>query len=139
MAKRVSGRKIKIHSQYTYEKAADALGVSMQTVRSWRKSGLPVLDSQKPHLILGFALKDFLNERANQPKLSLAPDEFLCMAGKAPRRAYGRMADYLPYNTMRGRLQALCEVCQGPCGKFASPAHCVELTPILSIVTRDMK
>ena len=111
MPKRVSGRKIKINSQYTYEKAADALGVSVQTVRSWRKLGLRVLDSQKPHLILGFALKDFLYERANKPILSLAHDEFLCMTCRAPRRAYGGMADYLPYNAKHGRLQALCEVC----------------------------
>ena len=66
MAKRVSPRKIKIHNQYTYEQAADALGVSVQTVRLWRKSGLLVLVSQKPHLILGFALKDFLNKRSNK-------------------------------------------------------------------------
>ena len=57
MARRVSARRVKIHNQYTYEQAAEALGVSVQTVRGWRQSGLTVLDSQKPHLILGFALK----------------------------------------------------------------------------------
>jgi hypothetical protein len=73
MAKRVSPRKIKIHNQYTYEQAADALGVTVQTVRMWRQSGLPVLDSQKPHLILGFALKDFLKDRWGKPKRRFAP------------------------------------------------------------------
>ena len=96
MGKRVSPRRIKIHNQYTYEQAADALGVSVQTVRLWRKSGLHVLDSQKPHLILGHALKEFLTKRAHQPERRLARDQFLCMACNAPRRAYGGMADYLP-------------------------------------------
>ena len=136
MAKRVSPRKIKIHNQYTYEQAADALGVSVQTVRLWRQSGLPVLVNQKPHLILGFALKDFLNKRSNKTARRLARDQFLCMACNAPRRAYGGMADYLPYTTTRGRLEALCEVCQGLCGKFASPSLCAELAPILTIATR---
>jgi len=139
MAKRVSPRKIRIHNQYTYEQAADALEVSVQTVRMWRRSGLLVLDSQKPHLILGFALKDFLNERWGKPKRRLAPDQFLCMTCKAPRRAYGGMADYLPYTSMRGRLEALCEECQGVCGKFASPTLCEELAPVLTIATRYRK
>jgi DNA-binding XRE family transcriptional regulator len=139
VAKRVSARRVKIHNQYTYEQAADALGVSVQTVRLWRQSGLPVLDSQKPHLILGFALKDFLNSRSNKPERRLARDQFLCMTCKAPRRAYGGMADYRPYNEARGRLEALCEVCQGLCGKFASPSLCNELAPILTIATRNRK
>ncbi len=124
---RVSARKVKIHNQYTYEQAADTLGVSVQKVRLWRRSGLPVLDSQKPHLILGFALKDFLNKRSDRPERRLARDQFLYMACNAPRRAYGSMVDYLPYTATRGRLEALCEVCQGPCGKFASPRLCAEL------------
>jgi DNA-binding XRE family transcriptional regulator len=136
MAKRVSARKIKIHNQYTYDQAADALGVSVQTVRLWRLSGLPVLDSQKPHLILGFALKDFLNKRANKTERRLARDQFLCMACNAPRRAYGGMADYTPYTTTRGRLEALCEVCDRPCGKFSSPSLCAELAPVLTIAIR---
>ena len=79
MAKRVSARKIKTHNQYTYEQAADVLGVTVQTVRLWRQAGLDVLDSQKPHLILGFALKGFLNDRQNKPERRLALDQFLCM------------------------------------------------------------
>lgn len=139
MGKRMSARKIKIHNQYTYEQAADALGVSVQTVRLWRQSGLPVLDSQKPHLILGFALKDFLQSRSNKPERRLALDQFLCMACNAPRRAYGGMADYTPYTDARGRLEALCEACQGLCGKFASASLCAELAPILTIATRSRK
>ena len=130
MAKRISPRKVKIHNQYTYEQAADALGVSLQTVRLWRVAGLVVLDSQKPHLILGFALKDFLNKRSNKPERRLARDQFLCMTCNAPRRAYGGMADYLPYTDTRGRLEALCEECQGLCGKFASPRLCADLAAV---------
>lgn len=137
MAKRVSTRKIKIHNQYTYEQLADAVGVSVQTVRSWRPEGLEVLDSQKPHLILGFAIKEFLNKRSNKPERRLARDQFLCMTCNAPRRAYGGMADYLPYTSTRGRLEALCEACQGLCGKFASPKICAGLASTLTIATRN--
>lgn len=136
MTKRVSARRVKIHRQYTYDLAADALGVTAQTVRSWRQDGLPVLDSQKPHLILGFELKKFLTKRAQKATRTLAPEEFLCMSCNAPRRPYGAMADYVPFTARRGRLEGLCEVCQTPCGKFATPKLCDQLASILSIVTR---
>lgn len=139
MARRVSARRVKIHSQYTYEQAADLLGRSVQTVRQWRDLGLQVLDSQKPHLILGFALKDFLNKRANKPERRLARDQFLCMTCNKAKRASGGMADYQPYTDLRGRLEVLCETCLGPCGKFASPALCAELAPVLTITIRNRK
>jgi DNA-binding XRE family transcriptional regulator len=139
MARRVSAHRVKVHCQYTYESAAALLGVSVQTVRSWRKSGLQVLDSQKPHLILGFALKDFFSGRAKTPKRSLARDQFLCMTCNKAKRASGAIADYQPYNDIRGRLEVLCETCLGPCGKFASPALCAELAPVLTITTRNRK
>lgn len=94
MARRASARKVKIHSQYTYDQVADLLGVSVQTVRLWRRSGLRVLDSQKPHLILGFDLKDFLNKRAKKPERRLARDQFLCMTSNEAKRASGAIADY---------------------------------------------
>lgn len=139
MAKRVSPRKVKINSQYTYQQAADLLGVSMQTVRLWRQSGLPVLVSQKPHLILGFALKEFLANRSDKRERRLERNQFLCMACSAPRRAYGGMADYVPYTATRGRLEALCEICQRPCGKFVSSKLCAELASVLTIATRSGK
>lgn len=139
MARRVSARKVRTHSQYTYEQAADLLGLSVQTVRLWRGAGLQVLVSQKPHLILGFALKDFLNKRATKRARRLERDQFLCMACNEPRRASGGIADYLPYTDARGRLEVLCEDCLGPCGKFASPELCAELAPVLTITKRNGK
>lgn len=139
MARRVSARRVKVHSQYTYEQAADLIGVSVQTVRLWRRSGLQVLDSQKPHLILGFALKDFLNKRASKPERRLARDQFLCMACNGPKRAADGIADYRPYTDTRGRLEVLCESCLGLCGKFASLALCAELAPVLKITMRNAR
>ena len=135
MAKRVSARRVKIHRQYTYEATADALDVTVQTVRAWRQEGLVVLDSQKPHLILGHELKRFLDNRMPKTSCKLAPNEFFCMSCRAPRAPYGAMADYVPLNAGRGRLVALCGVCEAPCSKFVSPAMCDELAKIISIIT----
>lgn len=137
MAKRVSARRVKIHRQYTYENAADTLGVTVQTVRAWRKKGLAVLDSQKPHLILGHHLKEFLEKRTPKRSRKLAPDGFLCMSCDAPSAAYGAMADYIPINAQRGRLMTLCASCQTVCGKFVSASMRDDLNATLTIVIRD--
>lgn len=136
MAKRVSAQRVKIHRHYTYETAADALGVTAHTVRAWRKAGLAVLDSQKPHLILGHELKWFIQARILKASRKLERDQFFCMTCNAPRQAYGAMVDYVPYNDKRGRLVALCDSCQNPCGKFANAAMCSELAAILTIAIR---
>lgn len=136
MAKRVSAQRVKIHRQYTYDTVADVLGVTVQTVRAWRGEGLAVLDSQKPHLILGHDLKSFLQNRMPKASCKLAPGEFFCMSCRAPRGAYGAMADYEPFNATRGRLVALCEACETACGKFATPQMCDDLASILTIATR---
>ncbi|SEK62649.1 hypothetical protein SAMN05421666_0707 [Roseovarius nanhaiticus] len=137
MAKRVSARRVKVHRQYTYESAADALGVTAHTVRAWREVGLAVLDSQKPHLILGRELKRFIESRMSTKSRKLALDEFYCMSCRAPRAPYGAMADYVPFNTTRGRLVVLCGVCETPCNKFVSFKMFSELIEILTIATRD--
>lgn len=137
MAKRVSARCVKIHRQYTYDAAADVLGVTVQTVRGWRALGLVVLDSRKPHLILGHELKRFLESRMSKARRKLAPNEFYCMSCRAPRGPYGGMAGYVPSNAVRGRLVALCAACETPCNKFVSLKTSTELAKTLTIAIRD--
>ena len=95
MAKRVKTRAIKVNRQYTYEKAADAVGVSCATVRRWKvDEGLEVLVSQKPHLIVGAVLKEFLDKKNAISGPKMRPGHFLCMTCGGHRGAYGKMADY---------------------------------------------
>ena len=58
MARRANPRKVKIHLNYTIEEAAEALSVSIPTVRSWIKGGLPALTSKRPYLIMGSELRE---------------------------------------------------------------------------------
>lgn len=136
MAKRLPAHRIKIHRQYTYETAAEELGVTVQTVRSWRAKGLLVITDQKPHLIPGAELKNFVKSQQTKPTRILAFDEFLCMACRRPVKAYGAMADYVPVAPNRGRLETLCDACHASCVKFASLKMRDDLARVLTIVTR---
>jgi hypothetical protein len=135
MAKRVSTQRIRKHRHYTYEDAAELLGVSVQTVRSWKGQGLEVLDEGRPHYILGEALIEFLADRQRKTRSVLAPDQVYCFSCRAPKRPLGLMVDYVPINASRGRLVALCETCEGTCQKFASKAGLKALGGILDIGT----
>lgn len=133
MARRPSSRSIKVHRQYTYEKAAAALGVTPQTLRVWRGEGLPVLTGKIPHLIIGSDLKAFLDRRNGKPSITLRPDQFKCMRCRVAVAPYGGLVDYTPLTPDRGILSALCAVCEGNCTKFASRAQAEHLSAILSV------
>ena len=136
MAKRVSARRVKINNLYTYEEAGEAVGVTPQTIRAWRDDGLPVLDGQRPHGVMGFALKDFIDKRIRKSKRKLSAHEFYCLTCKAPRTAYGGMADYVRMNEQRGRLEALCSVCEGRCNRLVRLVDLPRLSASLEIVTK---
>lgn len=137
MARRVSTRRVKKHRHYTYESAADALGVTPQTVRSWRAQGLMVLSDRRPHFILGEALIEFLSARQKTRTVRMAKDQFMCFTCRAPQHPYGMMVDYVPINPARGRLIALCETCEGRCQRFVSKASLADLGGVFQIVRRS--
>jgi len=139
MAKRVSARRIKKDRLYRYDEAADLLGVSVQTVRSWRCHGLNVLTEGKTHYILGEALIEFLGKRRENKSARLHADQFYCVTCRSPQRPYGMMVDYVPINDVRGRLEAFCETCEGHCHRFASEASLTELGEIFEIARRSAR
>lgn len=118
MAKRISTRGIKGNRAYTYEEAAEAICVTSQTIRAWRKIGLNVMTEQTPHLILGCALKSFITERAAKCRTQLQADQVYCLACKAARHPYGMMADYVPKDGTTGHLKTLCDHCGSCCVRF---------------------
>lgn len=136
MARRPSSRSIKAHRQYTYEKAAAALGVTTQTLRAWRREGLPVLTSKIPHLIVGADLKAHLDKRNDKPSITLRQGQFKCMRCRAAVAPYGGLVDYTPLTPDRGVLSTLCAVCEGKCTKFASKTQVDQLSAILSVEIR---
>ena len=75
--RRPNRRAIKQHYSYTSEEAARVLGVSKGTVRRWMKDGLPCLTDQRPFLILGTDLRDFLKYR-NRPRQTCQLNECFC-------------------------------------------------------------
>lgn len=105
-------RLVKIHRSYTVEEVAGLFGHHKNTVRMWIKNGLPTIDKQRPMLILGADLAEFLQARRAKNKRSCKPDEIYCVRCRAPRRPAGGLVEYTPVTATSGTLVAICPVCQ---------------------------
>ena len=136
VAKRYNIRRIKKNQAYNVEELAEVLGVTQATVRRWLKVGMPVLDEKRPLLVMGFQAQDFLRNRASKASKPLAACEFYCFGCKAPRMPLGLLADYIPSSTTSGRLNALCECCEGQVFRSISLDQKARFSEMLDIATR---
>ena len=122
MPRRISAARIKANRTYVVEEAADAVGVTPQTVRNWVKQGLPAMNNQRPTLILGSAFKEFLASGEAARKRPLRVGEFFLLHLQGPRGPALAMADYTPLSASHGLLRAFCEACEGTCTRVVSAA-----------------
>lgn len=104
-------RLVKIHRSYSVEDIARLLGVHKNTVRQWIKAGLPTIDQQRPALIQGRDLVDFLTQRRKARKRPCKPGEIYCVRCRQPKAPAGDMADYLPSTSSSGNLVGICPSC----------------------------
>lgn len=139
MAKRPNPRSIRAARTYTIEEAAEALGVSTGTIRGWVKTGLPIMASKRPFLILGDAMRRFVEQRRATSKVTLQPDQLYCLSCKAGRQPMGLMIDVLPQTTKTARLVGLCDVCGGTCNRMVSLAKLDQLRLIFDVAINEGK
>ena len=125
--------RIKLHRNYTVEEAAVVTGCAKGTIRRWIRTGaLPALTDQKPHLILGGDLLDYLKARGKRGP-QLKPHECYCLKCRAPREPALALAEYLPLTPTTGNLRALCSVCTTVMHKAVNWATLRSLAGILDV------
>lgn len=111
--RKIDGRRIKIHFDYSVSEAAKLLGVHKNTVKQWVKSGgLAVFTDSRPHLILGRELKRFLKAKKQASRKPCAAGELFCMKCRTPRRAAGDLLDYEPLSPTTGNMKGICSACE---------------------------
>lgn len=137
MAKRISLQNIKTNGLYTVEELAEALSVTQQTIRKWGDQGLLILKEHRPHLVPGFAVKDFFAKRSQRTKHPLEIDEVYCPRCRVARKPFGMMADYIPINSSRGRLLTLCSVCECQCSRLVGTKSLPDISLKLGIAIRS--
>lgn len=118
MAKLQNPNRAKIHRSYSVEEIAMLYSVHKNTVRQWIKSGLPVIDQNRPILISGADLRLYWQNKRVSRKRQCQPYEIFCLRCRIPQRPAGNMADFELRNANIGRLIGLCPDCGGIINKF---------------------
>lgn len=126
-------RRVKIHRSYTVEEIAGLFEIHKNTVRNWLKNGLTAIDNNRPTLILGNDLVEFLKKRRTKNKQACKPGEFYCVRCRRPRSAAAGIADYTPTNDKIGNLVAICPDCGAVMNRRVSLAKIVEVIGNLDV------
>jgi hypothetical protein len=107
---RLDRRRVKIHRSYTVEEIARLLGTCRATVRRWLKNGLSAIDGQRPAIIRGPDLVEFLTARV-RPKTRCLPGYCYCVKCRMPHTPAGAMAEFVVLTATSGNLRGLCPAC----------------------------
>ncbi len=124
---------VKIHRNYTIEDVAALFQLHKNTVRSWVKQGLPVIDTNRPMLILGSDLREYLQSKRKAKKATCKPNELYCVSCKAPKEPALSMAEFKAINEQIGRLIGLCPTCDSVMNKFVSQSKLPEIQAKLEV------
>ena len=112
------------------------LGVAKGTVRRWIKTGLPSLNDQRPTLIVGRELIEFLNDRAPK-KNKIAIHQSYCFGCRAPRDpAFGEV-EIDPSTTGGVMLISLCGACSTVMHKRVSAGSLDDLKEKVTVTIRQ--
>lgn len=120
MAKRVQHTKIKQNLTYTMQEAADALGLSLVTVREWVKKGLPIHKDKRPFLIYGEELRRFIQSMQQAKRYKLTDFQLSCFTCKAACEPSGMAVILVRQTTKTSRLSGICADCGGRCARIIS-------------------
>lgn len=105
-------RLVKIHRNYTVDEAARVCDVHKNTVRRWIKDGLECCDTRRPALILGCALRGFLEHKRAKHKRALKPGEIYCVKCRAAKNPDQGFADLELFTNKVGNLIGICPTCE---------------------------
>ena len=128
-------RSIRMSKCYTVQECAGLLAVSVGTIRAWIRSGLPTLESGKPILIAGDALKSWITARNAARKQKCQPNEFYCCRCKRPRLAKIGSVNLVPRNAKTLFICANCPNCDAKMNRGGSLAKILEIRATFGLNT----
>ena len=104
-------RRAKIHFSYSVDDLVRLFGVHKNTVRSWFKHGLNVIDGQRPTMARGEEVRRFLAERRARAKQPCGPGRIYCLPCRAPKVPALKMADCVATADNLSTLRGICPDC----------------------------
>jgi hypothetical protein len=95
MAIRLHIQGLKKYHSYSVEDVTEAVDVTPRTNCSWGDRISHILKDQRPHMVLGYVLIDFIKPQKSKPASPHPLDEFYCLRCRTHKNPFGMMADSL--------------------------------------------
>ena len=118
--KRFNTRIVRAKQNYSTEEIADLFKIHINTVHAWYKAGLSRIDNQKPCLVFGQDLKDFLDAKNRSKKHPCAPNELFCCKCQKPSRPKDNLV-CIKVTPARTNIVGYCATCGTKINKAISP------------------
>lgn len=125
--RKYSTRRISSKVSYTIHEIAELFSLHKNSVSTWIKSGLPIIDNKKPYLINGADLIQFLNIRQKKRKHICKSYELYCCKCRLPRKPHPNSVIIENRNMYRLKISARCEICQTKMFKDANVQKRIEI------------
>jgi hypothetical protein len=100
----------KNHAYYVHE-VAERFGIHKNAVLNWVKQGLKTIDGNRPMMIHGSDLAEFLDLRQKSRKNACKPDELYCCKCRQPKQAWERLVDLTKLKQESWLVRAICATC----------------------------
>jgi len=137
MGKRVNPMAVKAALTYEIGEAAAVLGVTSATIRNWIKDGLPVMKAQKPFLISGTAMREYLRAKNRAAKRPLDWNELYCPSCRAGRTPRDMAVTIAPITAKTSLLKGCCSECNATVARIISNADVAEWSKVFQVTKAD--
>lgn len=139
MPKRLNPYLAKTHYPYSVREIAERFEIHPHTVRNWIKNGLKTIDDQRPVLVQGAELREFLKVRNQSNKQPCQIDQIYCLKCRKPQVPAMRMADYIPDVADKGCLKGLCPTCETVINRFMRVSQLEKIGQKLDVSIRPIE
>ncbi len=140
MSKTYNIRLVKYRESYTLKQISETLSVHPRTVQEWRKEGLKTISTEKPFLIMGYDLKEFLNKKLQSRKTKLEANQFYCTKCRNAVRSKNNEVHLASLNKTIGNqgfkgliVKGICQECGTKLNKFSHDGRLQELKSTFNI------
>lgn len=130
--------KIRSNTAYTINEIGELFDIDRKTVSRWIEEGLTLLDAKRsPRIVMGYALKAFLEGKRKARRTKLNSDEFHCFRCRRPVLAKNGSQIIMKTGKKIGKenkeqeiLFAECNECGTKIWRFFKDAQSVYKTPL---------
>jgi hypothetical protein len=126
MSKKIKLKNLKSRQSYTTRQLAQTLDVHVRTVQTWKGAGLKPIENTVPLLFMGFEVKDFIQKRQTQKKITLAKNQFYCVKCRKAVLSKNNKIEIIETQKLIGKdllqeliLRGECELCGSKLNRFS--------------------